>query len=292
MVDEDDRDGAYEDECTVEEDDDGADPDAFTMAAEFEESFAPSAIPRVIAADGMPEPVVGDNHDDAVAPPYTEVSFVCKQDDREWVVRNRSGHVVGWVKPEFHGELLEPTVETLTLLAASAHYMIDVKKVEWCEPQLVADRKTAESLPPERPTSGNWPPEASRYGRTVEVEPVRKQCTFLFEKLVPPTPNERSQGIKYGWTKRYCTAQRSISGAYLNLTDDAISACSMRQPFDVATELLLQKTNRAKAEASHTRTYHEMFARARTPSPPQKEEGTPRLDELTADLQQKEKSDA
>lgn len=95
------------------------------------------------------------------------------------------------------------------------------------------------------------------------VEPLRPQCKHYVRQLTPPTPSELLSGhIKKGWVKRYCAARRSVAGAFLELTDSHIGACTLREPYDVATSRLLDEFDDTLEGRSRNREYVDMFALA------------------------------
>lgn len=93
-----------------------------------------------------------------------------------------------------------------------------------------------------------------------EVTPIRPECEHLVRQLRPPSPTEQIAGsVKIGHMKRYCAARRSVAGAFLELTDRALLACSMRRPYDVATSRLLDYFDDKKEAQSRDREHVPMF---------------------------------
>jgi hypothetical protein len=95
-----------------------------------------------------------------------------------------------------------------------------------------------------------------------DVEPLRRECEFFVRQLTPPTPSERLTGVKKGWVRRYCAARRSTAGAFLELTDSHMGACSIRKPFDAATAQILDDFDDTLEGRSRNREYVDMFASA------------------------------
>jgi hypothetical protein len=93
-----------------------------------------------------------------------------------------------------------------------------------------------------------------------EVEPLRRECEHFVRQLTPPTPTERLTGVKKGWVRRYCAARRSTAGAFLEMTDSHMGACSMRKPFDAATAQILDDFDDTLEGRSRNREYVDMFA--------------------------------
>ncbi len=97
----------------------------------------------------------------------------------------------------------------------------------------------------------------------VVVQPLRRRCEHYVRQLTPPSPSELMSGhVKKGWVKRYCAARRSVAGAFLELTDSHIGACTLREPFDVATSRLLDEFDDTLEGRSRNREYVDMFATA------------------------------
>jgi hypothetical protein len=58
---------------------------------------------------------------------------------------------------------------------------------------------------------------------------------------------------------RFCSARRSVAGAFMSLTEREMKACSMRDPFDLVSGEKLIHFDRTLAEKSRHRTQHSMF---------------------------------
>ncbi|NIR32906.1 MAG: hypothetical protein GWN84_27150, partial [Gammaproteobacteria bacterium] len=97
----------------------------------------------------------------------------------------------------------------------------------------------------------------------VEVEPVRPQCKHYVEQLEPLSPSQMASGhYKWGWMHRYCAARRNVAGAFMELQDGEMKACSLREPYDVETGALLRRYDEHMLEKSTNREFYPLFQQA------------------------------
>ena len=261
MSDEPERDGAPERECVEPQTNEKA-ADSFSVWDEHDEAFGePAPIPVAVAADtGMPNvmPII----DSAVHPlPYTLELFTCATDRSKFVIRDDWGDVLATFEPN--------EVER----SADGRYRVTVKLalermkdlIERERERLHYDEKAhawyilGELLRPLGyqfdTASGLFKPSAETLG-WCEVRPVRPQCKHLLQQLRPPAPTE---DLEFGWSGRYCTARRTTTGAFMELTDDAMRACSMRDPVDAKGVDWLERNDARQLERSAHRTHLPMF---------------------------------
>lgn len=244
---EEDRDAATAEECQEPEADEGA--ESFTRDDELQEAFNPGPIARVLGEDGMPVPVIDDQLVDAHAPPFLpEKNQICHELAEEFVVRNPDG------------EILMRWPRAAVRRTPYGVYYAGVKDGS-------AEHESLEVGNPEEYDAETWarllyPMLAENGGNEnaceVVVEPLRPACAHLVRQLIPPAASQ-AHVLKRGWMKRLCSARRSVAGAFLDLGEDEVKACSMRVPFDAASDAELVEFDRELAEKSRNRTHHKMF---------------------------------
>jgi len=207
---------------------DQEEPDAresFDLRDELTEAFGtprPTYAGGEYAAkpDDLPRQLDDGDAADAHAPPFLKSNQCCIADRSEFVWRDDRGRVTKTFQP---AEVTrDPDGKYRTVVEG------------WSRRQLV-------SLP-------------------VIVEPKRIECVHLVRQLQPPTPSERASGyVQKGWVKRYCAARRSTAGAFLDLTDREMGACSLRDPFDAVTAQKLDDFDDSLEGRSANREYAPMF---------------------------------
>lgn len=94
----------------------------------------------------------------------------------------------------------------------------------------------------------------------LRVEPIRRECVHYVRQIEPPAPSDVVTGkLKRGWMNRYCAARRSTSGAFMVLTNRAMSACSLRDPYDAESQARLDEFDDTAEERSRDRVHLDMF---------------------------------
>lgn len=207
-------------EASEPSDDEEAGED-FTAWDEYDEAFGKEPVRRVLDAEGLPAPVVDDVGNEAHAPVFTEENFVCIADTRAFVIRDDWGQVIARFEPDE----VEHT--------PNGDYR-------------VPSELALERVDPSVPLGPTW----------TQVEPVRPTCRHLIQRLNPPGVN---QNLTLGWLERHCSVRRTTSGAFLRLTDEAVRACSAREPYDVESSALITRFNAIKIDQGRARTYHSLF---------------------------------
>lgn len=264
--------------------------EVYTPWSHDQDAFEPTVIRRVLGADGLPEVVDDTQFDEALAPPYSPSTFVCMRDESVW-----------YAMPTKEGTLEIPADQT-TIVAARRQGRAGVqpRRVTPEPGQIIgvytgnrealecyglgADGRpvyyaSADQIDWHLPFwPGEEPGERVKYtlipGTRVRVVPKRWECRHLVEKLYPLSPSERMQGMTHGHTQRFCSAETSLKGSWLTLTNGSILGCTLRTPYDVASSELLNKGNRMLAAVSgENRQYHSMFKLAEAPANPKDEEG-------------------
>lgn len=205
-----DGDSVGPDECVEREDPEAH--ESFDLRDELNEAFGN---PRPTYAggeystttQGLPQQLDDNDVADAHAPPFLQRNQCCHADRSEFVVRDERGRVVRTFAPEDVSRDPDGQYRAEVEAWDRAH---DLASHGFVTPRLVK--------------------------LTVIVEPKRVECKHLVRQLKPLTPTERATGYyKHGWMHRYCAARRSTAGAFLDLTDKEMAACSLREPFDEAS---------------------------------------------------------
>lgn len=217
-------------EASEPSDDEEAGED-FTAWDEYDEAFGKEPVRRVLDAEGLPAPVVDDVGNEAHAPVFTEENFVCIADTRAFVIRDDWGQVMARFEPDEvehtpNGDYRVPT--ELALERVGDNSLLGV----------IAGGTSLGRRP--------W----------TSVQPVRPTCRHLIQRLNPPGVN---QNLTLGWLERHCSVRRTTSGAFLRLTDEAVRACSAREPYDVESSALITRFNAIKIDQGRARTYHSLF---------------------------------
>lgn len=215
----------------------------FTLDEELRDAFG---APQVRRAGGhwtadetqLPTPIQDGDTADALAPPFLLENQVCIADRSAFVLRD------GWgtERLRFRPDEVEQTPD--------GRYRVPTRAV--------AARISSKHGPEnwrswllaflQRLTRSSW----------IEVEPVRPPCRHYVEQLEPPAPSQ-AHVIKQGDMHRYCAARRNMAGAFMGLKDSAMKACSLRDPYDVSSDRLLQKFDQDLLEKSSNREWFPMF---------------------------------
>jgi hypothetical protein len=205
----------------------------FSMRSEIDEAFAPQT--EVMVAhpdDGMPVPA-NESDTIAIAPAFTRENVVCIEDTRVFVEvfdEERSEHE----RLAAHG--VHPMVDDRlnSKLSCRSKYDDAGKEVERTkfEPARVVERwgSTVVELSSD---------DARQAGQVkqmyVLVRPIRERCCFYMRQLFAndsqPNPKEPGHRLLF----QNCTARRSVGGAYMAISNEAVYACDYRLPADPGT---------------------------------------------------------
>ncbi len=235
------------DDCVEKEDPEAH--DSFDFRDELAEAFGEPR-PTFVggqytqATESLPQQVDDGDVADAHAPPFTASNQCCHADRSAFVVRDERGRVVRTFAPS------------------------DVKR----DP----DGRFRAEVEAWQASNDAHSPRLVRL--TLVVEPKRIECRHLVRQLKPLTPTERLTGhYSYGWMHRYCAARRSTAGAFLDLTDQEMAACSLREPYDEASASRLDAFDDKLQHRSENREYTEMFKLSKQFMAPmeRRKEGTP-----------------
>lgn len=251
---------------------DPEDPDhEFTPWDEYHEAFGElQPMPAVsdgsaphLPGGGLPQFVLGDENP-GHCPPFTEENFVCVADLRQFVRREPEwGAVVETFAaedveraPNGHWRVRRDAAWWQIVAVAIASLFMLVIAASACV--LLFAGATVALLPLALSVLCLvWILYAAkRLERWSQVEPVRPACRHLVQRLDPPMPGD---GLEYGYLNRHCSVRRTVTGAFLNLTNEAVRACSVREPYDVASYRLVDDMNRKKIQQSRTRKMYSLF---------------------------------
>lgn len=200
--------------------------------------------------DGLPRPVDPGTH--PYAPPFTRLHVNCLADDRKYVELWADELVTRWPRRKIDKRsVLVPPGYTMV------HHVMrkDAGKVE-----IVFDVRHRYDNEGAEQQRREYDPDVvvSRYGQYVvpgkagglliAVRPRREKCQFYRRQLFNIDGDESGhdpfeEGGKIQF--KNCTKRRSIGGAHMSLSGQAIYACDYREPPDPLTvERFLDETDR------------------------------------------------
>lgn len=174
-------------------------------------------------ADGLPRPVVSQALADAQAPELDRARFVCMADCSSFVIRDTWGKIIVSLEPSEVERAPDGRwrVATATLIP-KVKDRIDAARRRWQEraaPGYDRERSDADVCVT---LFGGGDDDGGSY---CMVDPLRPQCSHYARQLVPfPEERERSLAI------RLCTARRTDEGEFLDLGNQQILACELREP--------------------------------------------------------------
>ena len=213
--------------------DDTPDNCSFSPMDEVEEAFPVVPIPLVIdPTDGLIRPV---DQSECYSPAFCEDNVVCIADERMFVeVFHEELLDLGW---SFHSRSLEYiTPERGTRLStddASSGFIVNVRKR--------FDSSGAERTRLQFKPSATMVLWGEKFGTPsvdgeivaiIPVKPIREKCCYymrqVFANQAQPDPTAIGSRTLYV----HCTRRRSVGGAFMSLSDEAIYACDHRDPPD------------------------------------------------------------
>lgn len=230
--------------------------DSFSIWDEYHEAFGEPQPMRVETAPdtGMPN-LVTEADSEAHAPPLTHEWNVCIADTTSFVIRGAWGDVIARFDPASVEQMPDGryrvTAETALAVPELAAMVARARAALPEFAELKSDLRALATI------LAGW----HRYERLstnfhLEVKPVRPACKHQLLQLLPPKAGEP---LEFGWLKRYCTVRRTTAGAFLELTDDSMRACSMRDPVDEKSVALLGRFDDRKMELSRHRVLLPLF---------------------------------
>lgn len=207
--------------------------------------------------DGMPRPADMPASDIA---PLSEDTLVCMADERTWV--------------EMFEEEINEDPARLVIIEKSwvgskeSHYArhfwgymrsrfdaegVPVVRMRF-EPKSVVERFGFKWA---RLDSADTPADKAQPTTMVAVRPIREACSRYKRQLAGA---DDLAGVTTIW--RYCEALRTVGGAYLQVNDEAIYACELREPRDPSTEASIRAFDERKMRQGKERVYLPMFSHA------------------------------
>lgn len=197
----------------------------FSATDQVHEMFSVEPIDIMVdPADGLPRPV--DVQEFTPAPPFTRLHVVCLGDDREYVevfLEDTHGD-----RPEVH-PLWRP------VQPASIPGVGDVGPVLPLRGRFDDEGKERERrrFKPEQVVERWGRKVVQVVGRWLLVRPARVRCRHYQRQLFnldgsPEGHNPFEEGGKIQF--KYCTAVRSLGGAFMDLSGQAVYACDLRDP--------------------------------------------------------------
>ncbi len=211
-------------ECVTAENDSEA--VGFGPSDDIDDSFVVTPDPMVISSvDHLPIAVDAPL---ALAPAFTIDNVVCIEDRRQYVEvfdEETGPH------PEVSGSFLK------TFVSRSSYAFDGIERERMVfEPSRVQKRFGLEFVDLGDQANNSDFRRNSTSEKMLMVRPIRKQCEHyarqVFATEEQPDPNEFGHYTMH----RLCMARRSIGGAFMSLSNEAIYGCSLRSPRDRASE--------------------------------------------------------
>lgn len=202
----------------------------------FHDAFPGRAMPIIMDPDdGLPRP--DDARGQLVAPPLSVETFVCMEDDSEFV------------EVFVDDGLPRPATDTF---AAVSKWSDDGK------PAMPRIFKEAVERYGVLCAAQDGQPLLTIGKQLIAVRPKRPQCKHLVTRINVDTSID-NQGKPATPVMRFCSAFKTVGGAYFSLMDENIIACTHRDPPDPATQALVRQKEREKVAQGKERTHLPMF---------------------------------
>jgi len=201
----------------------------FSMRSEIDEAFAPETDVMVAHPDdGMPVPA-NESGDLALAPPFTREHVVCIEDARSFVEvfeEERSDyemHAAQGVHPL-------PSDKISSKIVYRSKYDGEGHEIErkTFKPGEVVELWGTRVVALPRDDQAQEP-------MYVLVRPIRERCCHYKRQLFghDSQPNPKEFGSKMLFEN--CTMRRSVGGAFMAISNEAVYACDYRSPPDPAS---------------------------------------------------------
>lgn len=242
MSDEEEREeGANPSDCIVM--DDAEEGVAFAPFDDFQESFDPGPIKKVLGSDGLPTqhaPFTGSD-----VPPLSTETLTCMADESEHVIRDEMGRIMA------------RSSKTPKIMPNGMRFL-DRDDLEWTE------RVPERLVPPSKELLLQFGHSVlEEDGRTlVLVEPIRAQCKHYARQFTQLDLNPENKALF-----RLCTARRSMGGAFMDLSNLAMFSCELRDPPDAKSLASADEFDRKKILQGKNREFLPIFEPARDPDP-------------------------
>lgn len=214
-------------------------PGAFEPEDKFHGAWQPETLVTTLASDGLPDMSVGDPTGDA-PPPLTYDTLVCIEDDREfvevWLEDVARGHRKYWKRID--SEIKEPWLTWLLKRSQGdglpVGHLLRSRYVNGLEMERRVFKADAV-----RKAYGcyevHFNGEGDRPDKYVLVRPKRPVCEHYRVQIFAKSGSSPGEPGHLD-IHRNCMARRSIGGAHLGLTDEAVYACQHRSPRDPHSE--------------------------------------------------------
>jgi len=183
--------------------------------------------------DGMPRP--SDDRVQTNILPFNEDTFVCIEDERQWVEVFTEGDTDSWQwqVPLGKAQSVAPT------------------RSRWDDN---GDEREPATFKKDEVKKCFGLDVVITNGQMVRVRPIRQRCTFYTEQLAVADDVDATP------LYRFCSAFRTLAGAHWSVFDESILACSARNPRDFVGEKQLVKRNRDKIEQGRNQRMIELIA--------------------------------
>lgn len=207
----------------------------------FHDAFPGRATPIIMDPDdGMPRP--DDARGQPVSPPLSVETFVCMEDDSEF-------------EEVFEEDDDAPTGRAFLMLSKWENGGADRMRRVFKES---VERYGVRCAATDGAPIAVYDRQAPIADRLLPVRPKRPQCKHLVTRINVDTSID-NQGKPATPVMRYCSAFKTVGGAYFSLMDENIIACTHRNPPDPATAALVRQREREKIAEGKERTHLPMF---------------------------------
>ena len=205
------------------------------FADEIDDAYAPQDEVWATQADGLPGPV--DDHDmsDAFAPPLQRETVVCTEDATTFVeVFQEELSFIDSYR-QFIGIKVKEIMDAGQ--GPSVGHPVEIPAIKFISNKTTynddGEPNERRQFKPEQVESYFGMKIARLVGDTFLVlRPIRPQCVNyirqVFNNESQNDPKKKDHYLMF----RNCAARRAVGGAMMSLRDEAIYACSLREPFD------------------------------------------------------------
>lgn len=236
------KDEASHDETVIESPEGGGETE-FRPFDEIAESYSPSVIMKVTAADGLPTQFVS-NAEEVDIPELSPETLVCMGDFSEFTLENPGANILAEIDNRADKSFLAGT--SIEVVPAN-RYEGQPEGDSYCS---LVDRKYLLSEV-YRDEIGVWYVKGTRE----RVYPKREPCKHYVRQVTQLDLNPKSK-VHF----RLCAARRTTEGAFMTVRDIAMWACSMREPRDLASEeKYIDSFDEQKMKEGATREYASIF---------------------------------
>lgn len=231
MSDEEERIEVSPEEAQIAESEQVTGDDDFSPFDEIREDFKPSALKRVVGADGLPETVAPTERSDI--PVLSPETLVCMADTSSFVRRDLFGRIKATYAPS-----------EVTQLPNGVYCLTeDVAAFE-------------ERLRQRREDPSKYHDLSGPLMTPVPVEPIRPGCKHYVRQMTGFELNAQHDTVF-----RLCAGRRTTEGTFMTVRDMKVTACTMREPRDLISEEKLEAFDRLKIEQGKHRESISIFSK-------------------------------